>query len=582
MVSFNTNITKSQLNITLSGAQAKKRFQQASSFYANRNVHTKYKVEDVDFRGAGKKSGELKIRLSSTDIDVNVKQSGKRVIVRFNNTKVPGKYLRRLDVSDFLTPAKNVNVYQRGRNVEFVIDTKGDYGQFAYQVDRDFYVEVFPLTSEEIKRAKLKKEVFTGQRISFNFQNISVRSVLQLIAEYTKQNIVVSENVSGNITLRLSGVPWDQALNIIMKTQGLSKRQMGKVLLVDTSEQMTAREKAELAALEQSKELAPLLSELMQINYAKASEIAALINNENVSMLTKDRGKISVDERTNAIWIQDTAAKLGEIKELVNKLDIPVKQVLIEARIVTITKDAEQDLGIRFGVTRPASSVTGTLTGANTIRGGAGATAVPVANRLNLDLAATPSSDISTTPVSVGIALAKLGSGVLLDLELSALEVEEKGEVIATPRLITANQQEAVIESGEEIPYLEASSSGAATVAFKKAVLSLKVTPQITPDNKIILDLVVKQDRVGERVVQGVPAILTKEIETNVLVSNGQTIVLGGIYQQTKTQVVNRVPFLGSMPFVGQLFRKNRDIANREELLIFITPKIIKHSFLTS
>lgn len=588
VVSYSTDMVGKQFNITLAGNAAYQRFEKQSSFYAPKKHwnRTKYKIEDVDFRGNRKKGGMLVIRASDPNLSVDVTQKGNKVVARFTDTRIPGKYLRRLDVSDFHTPAKMIDAYQRGKNAQFEIKTQGDYGHFAYQVNQDFYIEVFPLTADEIKRAKLKKEVFTGKRISFNFQNISVRAVLQLIADFTKENIVVSDAVQGDITLHLNKVPWDQALSIIMKTRGLSKRKMGSVLLIDTATKMAEREKAEIAAQEQSKELAPLLSELMQINYAKASEIAALLNGKDVSMLSK-RGSLTVDARTNSIWIQDTAAKLSEIKELVHKLDVPVRQVLIEARVVIVNKDFEQDLGIRFGFTKP-NHLSGTLSGANQINGGtapSGTTsqvdqwghAVPT-SRLNLDLAA-PSS---TAPASIGIALAKLGRGVLLDLELSALEIEGKGEVISSPRLITANQQEAIIEAGEEIPYLEASSSGAATVAFKKAVLKLQVTPQITPDRKIILDLKVNQDSVAPREVNGVPIILTKQIETNVLVSNGQTVVLGGIYKQDKTSTINRVPFLGEMPFIGSLFRNKKDVVKREELLIFITPKVIKHSFMTS
>lgn len=582
IVPFTTDITGSQFNVTLAGKSAIRKFDKPASFYSNRNVRTRFKVEGVDFRGSSKEGGKLIIRASSSSLDVDVTQQGNGVLVKLANTRIPGKFLRRLDVGDFHTPAKAINAYQRGKMAQFKIDTKGDFGHFAYQVNKKVYVEVFPLTEEEIKKAKLKKEVYTGKRISLNFQNISVRSVLQLIADFTNENIVVSDGVQGNITLHLNKVPWDQALSIIMKTRGLSKRKMGSVTLIAPAQEITAREKAEVAALQQSKELAPLLSELMQINYAKASEIAALLKNKDVTMLS-NRGTMSVDARTNSLWIQDTAAKLAELKDLIKKLDVPVRQVLIEARVVIVNKDFEQDLGIRFGVTRP-DSLSGTLAGANEVRGGTDPAAtttvlgVPT-NRLNLDLAAAPTTG---SAASIGLALAKLGNGILLDLELSALEIEGKGEVISSPRLITANQQEATIEAGEEIPYLEASSSGAATISFKKAVLSLKVTPQITPDNKIILDLKVNQDTPSATRFNGVPAILTKQIETNVLVSNGQTIVLGGIYKQDKKSTVNRVPFLGEMPFIGSLFRNKQQITKREELLIFITPKIIKHSFMTS
>lgn len=583
VVTYSSSIHGNQFNVTLAGNSAYKRFDKPVAFYSNNNIQARYKIKGVDFRGADKKGGKLILRTSSSHASVEVEQQNNQLLVKLPKTRIPSQYLRRLDVVDFHTPAQVISAFQKGSDAEFVIDTKGDYGHFAYQVDRTFYIEVFPLTAEEIKRAKLAKKVYSGKRISLNFQNISVRAVLQLIAEFTKQNIVVSDDVNGKITLHLNKVPWDQALAIIMKTRGLSKRKMGDVILVAPSEEISNREKSEIAAIEQSKELAPLLSELMQINYAKASEISALLVNKDVTMLSS-RGSLSVDARTNAIWIQDTASKLAELKALIKKLDVPVRQVLIEARVVIINRNFEQDLGIRFGVTKP-DSLSGTIAGANEVAGGTAPSAttttvngVPT-NRLNLDLAAAPTTG---TAASIGLALAKLGHGVLLDLELSALEIEGKGEVISSPRLITANQQEATIEAGEEIPYLEASSSGAATIAFKKAVLKLQVTPQITPDNKIILDLKVNQDTTSATLFNGVPAILTKQIQTNVLVSNGQTVVLGGIYKQDKTQSVNRIPFLGEMPFIGPLFRNKQQVVKKEELLIFITPKVIKHSFMTS
>ncbi len=578
VVAYKMQIQGKNLSLTLEGPFKQSFYRSKEVFYANhQQTKAKHRINDVDFRGSGKNAGKLILRISDPNMNVDVNQRGAKVYVKLFNTKIPGHLIRRLDVGDFHTPAKTVDSYQKGKNAQFVISTKGDFGHFAYQVDKDFVVEVFPLTPEEITRAKLKKEVFTGKRISLNFQNISVRAVLQLLADFTKKNLVVSDGVTGNITLRLSQIPWDQALSIILKTRGLVKRQMGEVMLIAPSSEITSREKQELAQIQQSKALSPLLSELIQINYAKASDIAALINNKANSMLSK-RGRLSVDARTNSIWLQDTAINLDEVKDLIVKLDVPVRQVLIEARIVIVNKDIEENLGIRWGFSRP-TSVSGTLEGANAMQGGTAAADVPLSQRLNVDLAAPLTTGTAAT---FGLALAQLGEGVLLDLELSALESEGKGEVISSPRLITANQQAASIEAGEEIPYQEAASSGATTIAFKKAVLSLMVTPQITPDNKIILDLAVNQDQPSAQRFNGVPAILTKQIETNVLVNNGQTIVLGGIYKQDTKEAVNRIPFLGSLPIVGALFRNKQNVVKREELLIFITPKIIRHSFMTS
>ncbi|MGL6029049.1 MAG: type IV pilus secretin PilQ, partial [Legionella sp.] len=374
----------------------------------------------------------------------------------------------------------------------------------------------------------------------------------------------------------------DQALDIILSTQGLEKRQTGNVMLIDTKDAMTKQEAQELENQKVIQKLEPIRSSLLQNNYAKAADIALLIKDKQNSLLS-DRGKISVDARTNTLWIQDTGIKIEEIRELIKELDIPVKQVLIEARIVEMSKDFSQDIGIRWGVSRP-THLSGTLNGANQLAQGVQPAFTtsprvitqPYTERLNLDLAAAPTSGLP--PASLGIALAKLGDNILLDLELSALESEGKAELISSPRLMTTNQQAATIESGREIPYQEATSSGATAVAFKKAVLSLQVTPQITPDNKILLELKINQDVPAPELYNGVPAIITKEIQTNVLINNGQTIVLGGIYKQDKNRAIRRIPFLGELPVIGSFFRNKQTTLANEELLIFITPKIITNS----
>lgn len=408
------------------------------------------------------------------------------------------------------------------------------------------------------------EQVFTGDPISLNFQKIQLRAVLQLLAEFTGTNIIVSDQVQGEITLRLNNIPWDQALDMILKTNGLEKKRNGNVLLITP-----ARFSSE-AVMGTNKSRA-LHSCLLQINYAKAADIAQVLKDRENSLLS-EQGSLNIDARTNTLWMQDTDAKIKAIQQLVRQLDVPVRQVLIEARIVNMTKDCVRDLGIRFGVSRPGH-LSGNLNAANQLTQNALPAAVtPLSDRLNVDLAAVP---FNATPASIGIALAKLGDGVLLDLELSALESEGRGEVIASPRLITLNQQPALIESGEEIPYQQSTSSGATAVAFKKAVLSLKVTPRITPDNKVIMDLQINQDVPSSQLFNGVPAILTREIQTNVVLNNGQTIVLGGIYKQDKNNTINRVPFLGNLPIVGALFRNQTTVIKNEELLIFITPRII-------
>nr|WP_233586511.1 type IV pilus secretin PilQ family protein [Legionella sp. km772] len=516
------------------------------------------------------------IDVSDSSIPIDVTQNGKELIVNFLNTKIPPSLMKHFDVSDFHSPVQEITLQQEPKSVRMVVVNKGDYGHFVYQVNKQFMLDVFPLTEEEIQQQKLKKQVFTGKRITLNFQNIEIRAVLQLLADFTGINIIVSNNVSGNITLRLNDIPWDQALDIILTTQNLDKRKTGNVMLIDTKESLDKIEEAQLKSQQIIQKLEPIRSDLIQINYAKAADIAVLIKDKQNSLLS-ERGKISVDARTNTLWIQDTGTKIEEVRDLLKQLDIPVKQVLIEARIVDVTKDFSEDLGIRWGVSKP-THLSGTLAGANQLQlpaGLANPATIPVAQRLNLDLAAAPAVG---TPASVGIALAKLGDNILLDLELSALESEGRAELISSPRLITTNQQAAVIESGQEIPYQEATSSGATAVAFKKAVLSLKVTPQITPDSKILMDLQINQDTPSAERFNGVPAIITKEIQTNVLVNNGQTIVLGGIYKQDKNKAIRRIPFLGSLPVVGPLFGNKKITLNDEELLIFITPKIITNS----
>ena len=386
-------------------------------------------------------------------------------------------------------------------------------------------------------------------------------------------NLVVSDAVKGSMTLTLNDIPWDQALDIILKTQGLAKRQVRNVLLIDKASVFSAREAEEMKLQLASKKLAPLHSSLLQINYAKATDIAAMLKDKSNSLLT-ERGTLSVDIRTNTIWLQDTMAQIEDIKTLVKQLDVPIKQVLIEARIVDMNKRCEEDLGVRWGISKP-TGISGTLPGATQLAHGISPLEVKsIADRLNVDLIALPTVG---TPASVGIALAKLGDGVLLDLELSAMESEGRADIIASPRLITTNQQAAVIESGQDIPYQLATSSGATAVAFKKAVLSLKVTPQITPDGKLLMDLLITQDADSGQRVNGVPIILTKSIQTNVLVNNAQTLVLGGIYKTDKNNVTVRVPFLGRLPWLGHLFSRTKAIRDNEELVIFITPRIMNN-----
>ena len=538
-------------------------------FAAFQQQQNRHQIRNVEFHGNQLHGGQIVVQLSDPNVGVDLRKQGRRLLIDFMNTQLPQRFMHNYNVVDFHTPVQNFSLNTDDNNSELSIDTSGNYEHFAYQTDNKFIVEIHPVTQQQ---QALQQPNYAGKRISLNFQDIKIRAVLQLLAEFTGRNMVVSDSVKGNITLRLNRVPWDQALDIIMRTRGLAKRQMGTVMLIAPSAEIANQEKQELQEQREVTELAPIHAELVQVNYAKAATLATMLKDKTTSLLSS-RGNISVDERTNTLWIQETTDKLEEIRNLIHQLDKPVRQVLIEARVVLVNKNFESDLGISFGITNP-NHISGTFDAANQIAGGTAPAAVrnPL-SRLNVDLPAAIEG-VAQTP-SFGIALAKLSNDVFLDLELSAIESEGKGEVISSPRLVTANQHEALIESGEEIPYQEATSSGAAAIAFKEAVLRLRVTPQITPDHKIIMTLQVNQDSVSPKDVLGVPIILTKKIETNVLVDNGQTIVLGGIYRQEKSRSAERVPFLGELPVIGALFRNTNLVNKQEELLIFITPKIM-------
>jgi len=564
---------------------------------------TQFKLDDVDFRRGVNGEGRILITLSNAAVPVNIHEEGGKIILDFAGTSVPKQLVRRLDVVDFATPVTMVDTYTVGKDARMVISAKGNFEHLAYQAERQFTVEVKPVTKAAKEAAKKDEAGYSGDKLSLNFQDIDVRSALQIIADFTGLNMVVSDTVKGGISLRLKDVPWDQALDIILKTKGLGMRKMGNVMLVAPSAEISAREKEELEAQQKITELEPTRSELIQVNYAKASDIAQFLRAKGgsaaatsaggtgaapSSSLLSDRGTVTVDDRTNSLLIQDTASRLADIRKMVMQLDIPVRQVLIESRIVIANDDFSRDLGVRFGVTNVSKngnsgvvSVTGNAVGNDTIVNSAytniNSTGQPfpvtlptLNNRLNVDLPVA-----NTGAGTIGLAI--LGRNSLVDLELSALQAEGKGEVVSNPRVITANQKEATIEQGVEIPYQEASSSGATSVSFKKAVLSLKVTPQITPDDRVIMDLNVNKDSVGA-IYAGVPSVNTRAINTQVLVQNGETVVLGGIYEQTRSKDVTKVPLLGDLPYLGALFRNTTQVNDKVELLIFVTPKILKES----
>ncbi|MBV1905545.1 MAG: type IV pilus secretin PilQ [Pseudomonadales bacterium] len=528
-------------------------------------------IDNVDFNRGDNGAGQVIIKLSDPKAQLDVTSESGKIKVVVRNTELPVDLRRRLDVTDFATPVQIVDALQEGEHVVFLVKATGNYDYLAYQADDIFTVDVKPLTREEVA---LQEDIFKykGEKLSLNFQDIEVRSVLQLIADFTDLNLVASDTVAGRITLRLKNVPWDQALDLILKTKGLDKREVGNVLLVAPAAEIAAREKLELENQRQISELAPLHTEFIQVRYANATSLFELFNNTEGPSILSDRGSVIVDERTNSVILTETAAKLEEFRKILLQLDVPIRQVLIESRIVTANANFSQQLGIRWGgfgtdSGNPTLHFSGSLDSVADLQ-----TSTPLTfpDALGVDLGVQ-------APGASSIGIGIVGDDYILDLELSALGTEGHAEVIARPKVITSDKQTATIKSGVEIPYAEASSSGAATVSFKEAVLQLEVTPQITPDNRIIMDLIVNQDTVGQQFGGGgPPAINTNEIETQVLVENGQTIVLGGIFTTDKTKSTTKTPFFGDLPYVGVLFRKTTERDDKQELLVFITPRIIQ------
>ncbi len=552
-------------------------------------------INSVDFRRTRDGGGRILVNLSDPSTPVDIRQEGGRVVAIFKDTTLPAELMRRLDVMDFATPVTTVDTLRTNLDTRIVVTAEGKYEQLAYQSDNEFTIEINPSVVEDEQGSSLFSETkeYEGQRLTLNFQDIETRAVLQLLAETSGRNIVVSDTVQGNVTLRLRNVPWDQALDIVMTTKGLDMRENGNVIIVAPAEEIAARETADLEARQAILELEPLYSEFLQVNYAKASDLAGLIGGGDAggvaNSLLSERGSVGIDDRTNTLLVQDTAERLQDIRRLVRTLDIPIRQVLIESRIVVVNDDFSRDLGVRFGVTGVTDnssdgliSVTGTGEGSDIIVGSA------------LDNLANSGTPFPVTAPGIGdrynvnvpiqnpagrLALAVLDSDYIVDLELTALQAEGRGEIVSTPRVITANQKEARIEQGVEIAYQESASSGATTTQFKKAVLALTVTPQITPDDNIIMDLLVSKDNVGELTPSAtgglVPSIDTRSVETQVLVRDGQTVVLGGIYETERRETISKVPFLGDIPGVGALFRSKSDVSNKAELLIFVTPRIL-------
>jgi type IV pilus assembly protein PilQ len=541
-------------------------------------------LEDVDFQRGADGEGQVVITMSDPNATVDLREQSGQIVVEFVDVELPERLQRRLDVVDFATPVQLIDAISEEGDAVLMIKPKGDYEYLAYQADRQFTVSVKPVTEEELAERNKDKFLYTGEKLSLNFQDIEVRSVLQLIADFTGLNLVASDTVSGRITLRLQNVPWDQALDLILKTKGLDKRKVGNVMLVAPADEIAAREKLELESSKQVEELAPLRTEFIQVNYAKANELAELITGGEGTGLLSSRGSVTVDARTNTLLVNDTVGKIDEVRRMLNKLDVPVKQVLIEARVVVANSDFGKELGVKWG------NSSYNINGDSIISAGGSSTTIidqfestqNVGGNIELPQlqVTTPDNlivDLGVTEAgasSFSLGFFDLDSG-LLELELSALENGGQADIIATPKVLTADQQAARISSGTEIPYQEASSSGATSVSFKEAVLSLNVTPQITPDGRIIMDLQVNQDTIGQ-IFNDVPSIDTNEITTRVFVDDGETVVLGGVFRTETIHATTKTPFFGDLPVIGRFFRNVSDSESKQELLVFITPKIVR------
>jgi type IV pilus assembly protein PilQ len=552
-------------------------------------------INNIDFRRGPDGAGQIMVQLNDPRTTVDVREEGGRIVVDFQDTALPQELMRRLDVTDFATPVFTVDALRSNDDARLVVTAAADYDQVAYQSDNLFTLELKPAVEEQQQAAgpgafDADRE-YTGERLTLNFQDIETRAVLQLLADTSGLNIVVSDTVQGNVTLRLQNVPWDQALDILMTTKGLDMRRNGNVIIVAPADEIAAREQAQFEALQALEELEPLRSEFIQVNYAKASELAELIQGgSGGNMLLSERGSVAIHAPTNTLLISDTSSSLANIRRLVTTLDIPVRQVSIETRVVIVNDDYSRELGVRFGTTVVKDnssdgmiSMTGTSAGSDTIVGSALDNLTNTGQPFPVEIG--PADNRYNVNLPVGnpagaIALAILDSDYLVDLELSALQAEGSGRVVSTPRVIATNQREARIAQGVEIPYQESSSSGATTTQFKEAVLSLTVIPQITPDDRIIMDLTVSKDSVGEVVPSAtggfVPSIDTREVVTSVIVNDGETVVLGGIYETEIRDTVSKVPVLGDIPGLGYLFRTRNNVNNNAELLIFVTPRILR------
>ena len=577
---YTTRVDGNSYLITLDGAQAGVPLEARPVHFADaKPVATGQSIKGVDFRRGPNGEGRLVVDLSDPNVGIDIRPQGKSLLIDFAKASLPKSLEHRLDVTDFGTPVVKVDAYSLGENTRMAIEPKGNWEYSAYQTENRFIVEVRPKVDDT--KANAIKPVYKGEKLSLNFQNVEIRTVLQVIAEFTGLNIITSDTVNGNLTLRLKDVPWDQALDIILQAKGLDQRKSGNVLWIAPRAELADKEKQQFEAQKSVDDLEPTHTEAFQLKYQKGEDIKKMLTDTAQQMLSK-RGSIVVDPRTNTLFIQDVSSKLDQVRTVINKIDVPVRQVMIEARIVEATDTFSKELGARLAW--------GTLShiGGTTISGAPSLNNVSTPGSTNGVTVGGPA--VNQNGGLVGVNMPATGAGVgnastfalvaqsanfLLGLELSALEADSKGKIISSPRLVTADQVEAIIEDGQQIPYSSSAQNGATTISFKDATLSLRVTPQITPDGNVVMDVKVNKDSVGQNTTNG-PAINTKHIETKVLVENGGTVVIGGIYTQTLNDGTEKTPFLGDIPILGNLFKHNLQSDNRSELLIFITPKILQ------
>ncbi|MFF7707564.1 type IV pilus secretin PilQ [Pseudomonas sp. NPDC007930] len=536
-------------------------------------------ISNVDFTRGELGEGNVVVDLNQAGIAPDIKEQGGKIVLTFAKTQLPDPLRVRLDVKDFATPVQYVSSTMAGDTSTITIEPTGTYDYSAYQTDNRLTISVRPLSTDDVARRNADKNIYTGDKLSLNFQDIDVRSVLQLIADFTNLNLVASDTVQGNITLRLQNVPWDQALDLVLKTKGLDKRKVGNVLLVAPADEIAARERQELESQKQIQDLAPLRRDLIQVNYAKASDIAKLFQSvtgaggkgaAGADSGGETRGSITVDDRTNSIIAYQTQESLDELRRIVAQLDIPVRQVMIEARIVEATVNYDKALGVRWGGTSTGHGNT-TIYGLDDNGDEAGNTGTSVGTNV-------PFVDLGAANATSGIGIGFVTNNTLIDLELSAMEATGNGEVVSQPKVVTSDKETAKILRGTEIPYQEASSSGATTVSFKEAALSLEVTPQITPDNRIIMEVKVTKDEPDYlNEVLGVPPITKNEINSKVLINDGETIVIGGVFINSQSKTTEKVPFLGDVPYIGRLFRRDTVSDDKTELLVFLTPRIMNN-----